>query len=271
MSKQVLAFANQKGGVGKTTSCVNLAASLVISKQKVLLCDLDPQGNATMGSGIDKTALRYSINDVLQEKVALEEAIIVQTPAGYDLLGANSDLTQAEVLLVKNQAKPLLLARALEKVKKRYDYILLDCPPSLNMLTVNALVAADGVMIVMQCEYFALEGISDLLNTIYQLQSTLNPALEVSGIIRTMFDGRNKLTTEVSAQLIEHFGNKVFQTVIPRNIRLAEAPSYGLPIQLYDKYSRGAAAYCALASELLRRTKQTGKAPMSVPHLHEPA
>lgn len=256
MGNQILAFANQKGGVGKTTCCVNLAASLVLSHQRVLLCDLDPQGNATMGSGVDKNAVELSMNDLLQGKADVQQIIISQTPAGYDLIPANSDLTAAEVVLVKNQAKPMALAKALASVKENYDYIFLDCPPSLNMLTVNALVAANAIMIAMQCEYFALEGLTDLINSMKQLKSTLNPYLEVGGIIRTMYDGRNRLAAEVSTQLIEHFGNKVFQTVIPRNVRLAEAPSYGLPVQLYDKNSRGSAAYLALAGEFLRREKQ---------------
>lgn len=256
---QILAFANQKGGVGKTTSCVNLAASLVISKKKVLLCDLDPQGNATMGSGVDKNSLEITINDLLQGQTTVDKAIIQQTPAGYDLIPANSDLTAAEVLLLKKQSEPLVLAKALAPLKKFYDYIFLDCPPSLNMLTLNALVAADAVMIAMQCEYYALEGLSDLINTIKQLKMTVNPNLEVGGIIRTMYDGRNRLAAEVSSQLIDHFKNKVFQTVIPRNVRLAEAPSYGLPVQLYDRHSRGSSAYMALAGEFLRREKRALK------------
>lgn len=255
MRNSILAFANQKGGVGKTTCCINLAASLVLSRQRILVCDLDPQGNATMGSGVDKNAVNYSMNDLLQSKTPIQDIIVEQTPAGYDLIPANSDLTAAEVVLVKKQTQPLLLAKALEQVKENYDYIFLDCPPSLNMLTVNALVASHAVMIAMQCEYFALEGLSDLINTIKQLKETLNPKLQVGGIIRTMFDGRNRLAAEVSSQLMEHFGNKVFQTVIPRNIRLAEAPSYGLPVLLYDKNSRGSAAYLALANELLRKDK----------------
>ncbi len=260
MDNQVIAFANQKGGVGKTTCCINLAASLVLSKQRILLCDLDPQGNATMGSGVDKSAVNLTMNDLLQEKAKISDIIVKQTPAGYDLIAANSDLTEAEVVLVKKQAPPLILAKALNAVKDQYDYIFLDCPPSLNMLTVNALVAADKVMIAMQCEYFALEGLSDLLNTMKQIQDSLNPSLEVGGIVRTMYDGRNRLASEVSQQLIAHFGKKVFKTVIPRNIRLAEAPSYGLPVQLYDKLSRGAEAYLALAGEWMREEKARARA-----------
>lgn len=256
MRNQIFAFANQKGGVGKTTSCVNLAAALVLSKQRVLLCDLDPQGNATMGSGVDKGAVDFSMNELLQGKATVHQAIIEQTPAGYDLIPANSDLTAAEVVLVKKQSQPVTLKNALNTIKDQYDYIFLDCPPSLNMLTVNALVAADAVMIAMQCEYFALEGLSDLINTVKQIKNSVNPQLEIGGIIRTMFDGRNRLAAEVSSQLIDHFGNKVFQTVIPRNIRLAEAPSYGLPVQLYDKHSRGSVAYLGLAGEFLRRQKR---------------
>lgn len=260
MGNKILAFANQKGGVGKTTCCVNLAASLVLAKQKVLLCDLDPQGNATMGSGVDKNAVSASMNDLLQGKVDAQTVIIPQTPAGYDLIPANSDLTASEVVLLKKQAQPVTLAKALSQVKQKYDYIFLDCPPSLNMLTVNALVASDAVIIAMQCEYFALEGLTDLVNTIKQLKATINPRLHVGGIIRTMFDGRNRLAAEVSSQLLEHFGNRVFQTVIPRNVRLAEAPSYGLPVQLYDKQSRGSSAYMALAGEFLRREKLIAQA-----------
>jgi len=256
MANQIYAFANQKGGVGKTTSCINLAASLVLSKKRILVCDLDPQGNATMGSGVDKNALDASMNELLQGTAKAQDVVISQTPAGYDLIPANSDLTEAEVVLLKKHGQqPLFLVKALSALKEDYDYIFLDCPPSLNMLTVNALSAADAVIIAMQCEYFALEGLTDLVNTVKQLQATLNPRLHIGAIIRTMFDGRNRLAAEVSSQLLEHFGNKVFQTVIPRNVRLAEAPSYGLPVQLYDKHSRGSAAYSALAGEFLRKEK----------------
>lgn len=253
MGSQVFAFANQKGGVGKTTCCVNLAASLALSKHRVLLCDLDPQGNATMSSGVDKSALANSMNDLLGTDIGIEETIIEQTPAGYDLIPSNSDLTMSEALLVRKKDQQLVLSKKLEAVKNKYDYIFFDCPPSLNMLTVNALVAANKVIVAMQCEYFALEGLSDLLNTVRQLQSSFNSGLKLGGIIRTMYDGRNRLATEVSGQLIEHFGNLVFQTVVPRNVRLAEAPSYGLPVCLYDKNSRGAAAYLALAGEFSRK------------------
>lgn len=257
MGCHVFAFANQKGGVGKTTCCVNLAASLSLTKHKVLLCDLDPQGNATMSSGVDKTAVEFSMNEWLLGTCETEAVLIEQTPAGYDLIPSNSDLTAAEANLVKKQGQQLALSKKLEALKDKYDYIFLDCPPSLNMLTVNALVASDMVVIAMQCEYFALEGLTDLVNTIKQLQSSLNPRLQIGGIIRTMFDSRNRLAIEVSNQLIDHFANKVFQTVIPRNVRLAEAPSYGLPVCLYDKSSRGASSYFALAGEFARKFKRT--------------
>jgi chromosome partitioning protein len=204
---------------------------------------------------VDKNACTFTMNDLLQEKVSMSEVIVPKTPAGYDLIPANSDLTEAEVVLVKRQIQPTVLAKALATIQDQYDYIMLDCPPSLNMLTLNGLVAAHRIMIAMQCEYFALEGLTDLMNTTKQLQATLNPQLEVGGIIRTMYDARNRLAMEVSAQLSTHFPDKVFQTVIPRNVRLAEAPSFGLPVQLYDKNSRGSAAYLALAGEWMRRDK----------------
>lgn len=249
----IFAFANQKGGVGKTTSCVNLAASLQSYNKRVLLLDMDPQGNATMGSGVDKTTLTASMNDLLQGRVSVEEAIVFQTPAGYDLIGANSDLTEAEALLVKRPNQEFQLKTALARLEVPYDFILLDCPPALNMLTLNGLACAQAVIIAMQCEYYAMEGLSDLLHTVAQLRATINPNLSIFGIIRTLFDPRSRLSVEVSNQLISHFGNKVFQTIIPRNVRLAEAPSYGLPAHLYDKTSKGAVAYMVLASEILKR------------------
>ncbi|HKY69839.1 MAG TPA: ParA family protein, partial [Gammaproteobacteria bacterium] len=254
----ILAFANQKGGVGKTTSCINLATSVVMSNYRVLVLDLDPQGNATMGSGVDKNSLDVTMNELLMGEVTAAEAILRNTPAGYDLISANADLTAAEVALLKKNNQQQCLAKALLPIMPNYDFIFLDCPPSLNMLTLNALVAADSVMIAMQCEYYALEGLSDLLRTIEQLKTRCNPKLSVFGIIRTMYDGRNRLCLEVSKQLLQHFGNKVFQTVIPRNVRLAEAPSYGLPIQLYEKNSLGAASYLALANEFLKRFSKQG-------------
>ena len=259
MVNKVIAFTNQKGGVGKTTTCVNLAASLVAAQYKVLLIDLDPQGNATMGSGIDKTRLEISINNVLQEEVDINEAIIPKTPGGFALLGSNSDLTAAEVALLRRPQQEKNLKKALNTTRNQYDFVVIDCPPSLNMLTLNALVAANSVVIPMQCEYYALEGLSALIGTIEQIQRSLNPSLAIEGIVRTMYDPRNRLATEISAQLIAHFGNKVYQTVIPRNVRLAEAPSHGMPILLYDKGSRGAESYMALAREIL---KQYNKLPL---------
>jgi len=248
-----VAFANQKGGVGKTTCCVNLAASLVVLNQKILLLDLDPQGNATVGSGVDKNAVDFSMNELLLGQCSIDDALIYQTPGGYDLIPSNSDLTSAEIGLLKLEDKENVLFKLLEPIKEQYDFILLDCPPALNTLTLNALVASDKVIIPMQCEYFALEGLTDLLGTIGQIKSTVNSRLDILGIIRTMYDGRNRLAQEVSSQLIEHFGNKVFQTVVPRNVRLAEAPSYGLPVYLYEKTSRGSTAYLTLSNEMLRK------------------
>tara|TARA_Y100000766_G_scaffold279990_1_gene289090 strand:+ start:367 stop:1173 length:807 start_codon:yes stop_codon:yes gene_type:complete len=253
VSAKIYAFANQKGGVGKTTSCVNLAASLHQIKQRILLVDLDPQGNATMGSGVNKSALPFSVNELLKSEATVEQSIIKSTPAGYDLIGSNSDLTQAEAKLVKLGNQQSVLKAALDSVRDNYDLILLDCPPSLNMLTINAMVAADAVVIAMQCEYYAMEGLSDLINTISQIRSAVNPDLQIAGIIRTLFDPRNRLCIEVSKQLIHHFKDKVFQAVIPRNVRLAEAPSHGLPACLYDRSSKGAVAYMVLASEMLKR------------------
>jgi chromosome partitioning protein len=257
---KVFAIANQKGGVGKTTTCINLAASLVATKRRVLLIDLDPQGNATMGSGIDKHALKHSIYDVLIGECDIGSAMQFSEHGGYQLLPANRDLTAAEVALLEMRMKESRLRYALAPIRDNYDYILIDCPPSLSMLTVNALVAADGVIIPMQCEYFALEGLSDLINSIQRIAQMLNPALKIEGLLRTMYDPRMSLTNDVSSQLKEHFGDQLYQTVIPRNIRLAEAPSYGMPVLVYDKQSRGAQAYLALAGEMSRRQRISQKA-----------
>ena len=253
---KVLAVANQKGGVGKTTTSVNLAASLAATKRKVLLIDLDPQGNATMGSGVDKHDLELSIYDVLVENTSIIEAK-KPTEAGFDLIGANGDLTAAEVALLEVDNKERRLTNALAQVQSAYDYIIIDCPPSLNMLTVNALAAASSVVIPMQCEYYALEGLSALLNTIDTIKSVLNPSLEIDGLLRTMYDPRNALSNQVSSQLTDHFGERVYRTIIPRNVRLAEAPSHGLPVIEYDKKSRGAVAYLALAGEMIRRSEKS--------------
>ncbi|HEB97861.1 MAG TPA: ParA family protein [Sedimenticola thiotaurini] len=252
---RIVCIANQKGGVGKTTTAVNLAASLAMMQQRVLLMDLDPQGNATMGCGVDKHSLERSSCDVLLAEAQLQEAV-VEAPAGFDVLPANADLTAAEVGLMSAPLRDRRLALALDGTRDAYDYLVIDCPPSLNMLTVNALVAANGVIIPLQCEYYALEGLSALIGTIRQIQSTRNPELEIDGILRTMHDPRNRLTAEVSAQLLRHFRDQVFRTIIPRNVRLAEAPSHGLPIVKYDKSSRGAVCYMALANEYLQRDRE---------------
>ncbi|HZW87223.1 MAG TPA: ParA family protein [Gallionella sp.] len=255
MSK-ILAVTNQKGGVGKTTTTVNLAASLAAAGQRVLLIDLDPQGNATMGSGIEKRDLQTSIYNVLLGSKTAIEVRKNSTAGRYDVLPANRDLAGAEVELVDLPQREMRLRDALRGVTEEYDYVLIDCPPALNLLTLNGLCAARSVMIPMQCEYYALEGLSDLVSTIRKVRANLNPELEIEGLLRTMFDPRNALAQQVSDQLQEHFGDKVYRTVIPRNVRLAEAPSYGLPVLYHDKLSKGTQAYLALAGELLNNAGQ---------------
>lgn len=257
---KVIAVTNQKGGVGKTTSSINIAASLAATKRRVLLIDLDPQGNATSGCGIDKDELECSVLDVLAGEKNARECLINAEQAGIYVLPTNSQLAAAEAYLLNEENKESRLKSAIADIKNEFDYIFVDCPPSLSILTVNALVAADSVMIPMQCEYYALEGLQALLQTIEQIQEHVNPDLHIEGLLRTMYDPRNRLAVEVSNQLHEHFGDKVYRTAVPRNVRLAEAPSYGMPALMYDRLSRGAKAYLALAGEMIRRQETMDEA-----------
>ncbi|SHG06608.1 ParA family protein [Vibrio gazogenes] len=250
---KIVAIANQKGGVGKTTTCVNLAASMAATKRKILVIDLDPQGNATMASGIDKYQIDYTAYDLLVEEVPFQEVVCQKTTGRYHLIAANGDVTAAEIKLMEVFAREVRLKNVLSSVRDNYDFIFIDCPPSLNLLTINAMAAADSVLVPMQCEYFALEGLTALMDTISKLAAVVNSNLKIEGLLRTMYDPRNRLSNEVSDQLKQHFGDKVYRTVIPRNVRLAEAPSHGKPAMYYDKYSVGAKAYLALAGEMLRR------------------
>lgn len=250
---RIVAIANQKGGVGKTTTCINLAASMAATKRKILVVDLDPQGNATMASGVDKYQVEATAYDLLVEDTPFDEVVCRNTSGNYDLIAANGDVTAAEIKLMEVFAREVRLKNALASIRDNYDFIFIDCPPSLNLLTINAMAAADSVLVPMQCEYFALEGLTALMDTISKLAAVVNENLKIEGLLRTMYDPRNRLSNEVSDQLKKHFGSKVYRTVIPRNVRLAEAPSHGKPAMYYDKYSAGAKAYLALAGEMLRR------------------
>ena len=257
MSARIIAVANQKGGVGKTTTSVNLAASFARMNFSVLLVDLDPQGNASTGCGVDPHELEVAACEVMLGECTIDEAALSPEGMGFDLLPSNGDLTAAEVALLQRDGREFALKRALQPLLTKYDWIFIDCPPSLNMLTLNALAAAHSVLIPMQCEYYALEGLTGLLTTIDQVRSSVNSSLQIEGLLRTMYDGRNNLANAVSDQLLENFGDKVYRTLIPRNIRVAEAPSYGLPVLLYDPRSKGAIAHIALAGEMLRRYEKS--------------
>jgi len=250
---RVIAIANQKGGVGKTTTAINICASLGAAKQKVLLIDMDPQGNATMGAGVDKNDLDESVYDILIDEQNISEMVIDAEQAGFDVIPSNSELTAAEIHLLDFDDREYRLGNAIQKIKDNYDFIFIDCPPSLNMLSLNGLAAADSVLIPMQCEYYALEGLTALMDTISQVKEVVNPKLEIEGLLRTMFDVRNRLAIDVSEELEGHFGDLVFETLVPRNVRLAEAPSYGLPVMYHDIRSTGAQAYIALADEMINR------------------
>jgi len=252
---RIIAVANQKGGVGKTTTCVNLAAALADMNYRVLLVDLDPQGNATVGCGVDGRSLERTAFEVMTGECAADDVILSLEDLAFDLLPSNGDLTAAEVRLLQMDGREFQLRKALESIAPRYGWIIIDCPPSLNMLTLNALTAAHSVLIPIQCEYYALEGLAALLETVEQVRASVNPGLRIEGLLRTMFDIRNNLSGAVSEELIKNFGDRVYRTLVPRNVKVAEAPSYGLPVLRYDPGSRGALAYLGLAGEMLRRRR----------------